>query len=136
MLDGDVLRSGLCSDLGFSDADRTENIRRAAELAAILNRSGLDVVAALISPMAHDRALARQIIGHQAMVEVHVATPLALCEQRDPKGLYMRARRGGLPGLTGVGAPYEEPLHPQLRIDTTGLSPAQCVACILPLLGL
>ena len=136
MLDGDVLRSGLCNDLGFSDVDRTENIRRAAEVAAVLNRSGLVVVAALISPMARDRALARRIIGQEAMVEVHVATPLALCEQRDPKGLYARARRNEVQGFTGVSAPYEEPLHPQLRIDTSGLTPAQCVDCILPLLGL
>lgn len=136
VLDGDALRSGLCRDLGFSEADRTENIRRAAEMAALLNRAGLEVVAALISPKAPDRALARSIIGAESMIEVHVATPLALCELRDPKGLYARARRGDLPGFTGVGAPYEEPLHPELSIDTSGQTPAQCVDRILPLLGL
>ena len=136
VLDGDALRSGMCRDLGFSDADRTENIRRAAEMAALLNRAGLDVVAALVSPKDQDRALARRIIGAQCMVEVHVATPLSLCELRDPKGLYARARRGDLPGLTGLGSPYEEPQQPELRIDTSGQSPAQCVDRILPLLGL
>lgn len=120
VLDGDELRRGLCSDLGFSGADREENMRRAAATAALLNQQGIDVVAALISPTAHGRAAARQALGEGRFFEVHVATPLAVCMARDPKGLYARARAhvGQGMGLTGLDAAYEVPAAPEARIDT------------------
>jgi adenylylsulfate kinase len=136
VLDGDELRTGLCRDLGFSAADRSENIRRTAEVAALLNRAGVIAIAALISPMASDRARAREIIGTAAMLEVHVATPLAVCEARDPKGLYQRARQGTLPHFTGVSAPYEAPAQPQLTLDTSVLQPVACLSRILALMKL
>lgn len=134
VLDGDDMRRGLCSDLGFSAADRRENIRRVAEVARLLNRSGCIAIAALISPKAQDRDDARTIIGAQAMLEVHVSTPLTVCEARDPKGLYERARRGALANFTGVSAPYDAPLAPALALDTSLLTLADCVQRILPLL--
>ncbi|MFN4115043.1 MAG: adenylyl-sulfate kinase [Inhella sp.] len=135
LLDGDRLRAGLCADLGFAPAARRENIRRAAELAALANAQGFDVIAALISPLRGDRELARQLIGEPAFVEVHVSTALSVCEERDPKGLYRRARSGELHDFTGVSAPYEVPMKPQLRIDTAELTTAQGVAQLLNCLG-
>jgi adenylylsulfate kinase len=135
VLDGDEIRRGLCRDLGFSPADRSENIRRVAEVAQLLNRSGCIAITALISPLAQDRENARAIIGAQAMHEVFVSTPLAVCEARDPKGLYERARRGALAGFTGVGAPYDRPTAPALALDTSLLTLEDCVARILPLLA-
>ncbi len=134
VLDGDELRRGLCRDLGFSVADRSENIRRAAEVAKLLNHAGTYAIVALISPLAEDRANARNIIGTKAMIEIHVATPLAVCEARDPKGLYKRARSGEIADFTGVSAPYEAPLNPELSLDTSTLSLAACLGRILPLL--
>jgi adenylylsulfate kinase len=133
LLDGDTLRAGLCRDLGFDETQRRENIRRAAEVARLLNDNGMIVVAALITPLAADRALARQIVGPHPFFEVHVATPLAVCEARDPKGLYQRARAGQLPSFTGVSAPYEAPLQPQLRIDTSSCSLDEAVSALLAL---
>lgn len=115
VLDGDTLRAGLCSDLGFSPEDRRENIRRAAHVAKILSESGQAVIVALVSPLQADRDLARQIVG-EGFHEVFVDTPLATCEQRDPKGLYAAARAGKIPEFTGVSAPYEAPLCPELRL--------------------
>ena len=135
VVDGDELRRGLCSDLGFSPAHRSENIRRAAELARTLNQSGLIAIVALISPLAVDRERARSIIGSDAMVEVHMATPLASCEARDLKGLYKKARAGELVDFTGISAPYEAPLHPQLVFDTTTLSVEDCVHMVLQFLN-
>ena len=119
VLDGDNLRHRLNRDLGFSPADRTENIRRVAEVAALMNEAGLIVFAALISPFHEDRAMARSIIGSSRFIEVHVRTPLQVCEQRDPKGLYDKARAGLIPQFTGISAPYETPLAPDVCIDTT-----------------
>lgn len=127
VLDGDVLRAGLCSDLGFSAADRRENIRRVAEVAALMNRAGMTVICALISPLAEARAMARAIVGPPSFVEVHVAAPLAVCEARDPKGLYRRARSGALADFTGVDAPYEAPAQAALHIDTSQESVAASV---------
>ncbi|MBO1358556.1 adenylyl-sulfate kinase [Acetobacter sacchari] len=115
VLDGDTLRMGLCSDLGFSEADRHENVRRAAEVARILAETGQVVVVALISPLAADRALARRIIG-DSFDEVFVDTSLSVCEGRDSKGLYAAAREGKIANFTGVSAPYEAPEKPELRI--------------------
>lgn len=118
VLDGDNLRHGLCSDLGFSAEARTENIRRAAEVARLFVDSGLIVITAFISPFLADRAAARTRIG-PAFIEVFVDPGLATCEARDPKGLYQRARAGLLPAFTGISSPYEPPTDPDLRLDTS-----------------
>ncbi|HCL87314.1 MAG TPA: adenylyl-sulfate kinase [Comamonadaceae bacterium] len=119
VIDGDELRAGLCQDLGFDDASRAENVRRAAHMAQLLNANGVHAVVALISPAAEARARAYATIGPQRCTEIHVSTPLAVCEQRDAKGLYARARSAQLAGMTGVQAPYEPPHSPALRIDTS-----------------
>lgn len=109
LLDGDIVRAGLCRDLGFTATDRTENIRRVAEMAKLIAASNITVLAALISPRAKDRALAREIIGTENFVEVFVDTPLGICMQRDPKGLYRKAAAGDIPHFTGVSDVYERP---------------------------
>lgn len=134
VLDGDQLRRGLNSNLGFSAADRRENIRRTAEVAKILNEAGLTVIAALISPACEDRAMAREIIGPNAFREIYISTPLATCEQRDPKGLYARARANELPDFTGISSPYEPPASPDLRLNTSRMSVEDCVLQIDSLL--
>ncbi|SDO51970.1 adenylyl-sulfate kinase [Pseudomonas jinjuensis] len=131
VLDGDNVRHGLCRDLGFSSTDRSENIRRIAEVAHLLNDAGLIVVSSFISPYREDREMARRIIGAGRFLEVHVSTPLATCEQRDPKGLYRKARAGDLPDFTGISAPYEAPLAATLRLDTGELSLDQCLSRLL-----
>ncbi len=118
VLDGDNLRHHLNSDLGFSPLDRRENIRRAAEVAYLFNQAGLIVITSFISPYQTDRAMAQQIIGSNNYIEVHVNTPVEVCEQRDCKGLYARARLGEIPEFTGVSAPYEAPQNPALSINT------------------
>ena len=117
VLDGDTLRAGLCHDLGSSEAERTENVRRAAEVARILRDAGQVVLVTLISPLRSDRELARQIIGDD-FEEVFVDADLSVCEQRDPKGLYAAARAGKISGFTGIDAPYEAPQAPALRLQT------------------
>jgi bifunctional enzyme CysN/CysC len=117
ILDGDTLRKGLTKDLGFSEADRIENIRRIAEVAKLMADSGLVVLVSLISPYRSDRENAASIIGSDRFIEVFVDTPLEICEQRDPKGLYKKARAGDLPHFTGVSAPYERPNDPEISID-------------------
>lgn len=118
VLDGDNVRHGLNSNLGFSHQDRTENIRRIAEVAQLMNDAGLIVVTAFISPYREDRAMAGRIIGQDRFREIHVSTPMAICEQRDPKGLYDKARAGIIADFTGISAPYEPPEHPHCVIDT------------------
>jgi adenylyl-sulfate kinase len=120
VLDGDALRTGLNSDLGFSLEDRTENVRRVAEVARLFVDAGFIVVAALVSPSAQHRHDARRIVGKN-FSEVFVSAPLATCEQRDPKGMYARARAGKLPDFTGVHASYETPDNPDLVLDTAHL---------------
>jgi len=117
VLDGDTLRHGLNHDLGFSEADRRENLRRAAEVVKVLVEAGLIVIASFISPFRAERAMVRTIVGG-VFREVHVDASLEACEQRDPKGLYRRARAGQIPQFTGISSPYEPPEHPDLRIDT------------------
>jgi adenylyl-sulfate kinase len=134
MLDGDVVREGLNRDLGFTDADRDENIRRIAEVARLANEAGLMVLAAVISPRAAHRAAARERIGSVRFVEVHLSTSLATCAARDPKGLYARAKAGGLANFTGIGSAYEVPVQPELRLDTGELSPADAAARVLAVL--
>lgn len=128
VIDGDELRRGLCADLGFSRADRRENIRRVAEICRILNSAGVIAIAALISPYRDDRESARQIIGDAAFREVWVAAPLDACEARDPKGLYRKAPAGDIATFTGISDPYEPPLAPHLALDTHQLSVTECVA--------
>ncbi|ELX09450.1 adenylyl-sulfate kinase CysC [Janthinobacterium sp. HH01] len=122
VLDGDNLRHHLNSDLGFSPADRQENIRRSAEVARLMNDAGLFVICAFISPLRQDREMARRLIGADNFIEVHVSTSRKLCEARDPKGLYKKARAGLIPEFTGITAPYEAPLAPALSLDTGALS--------------
>ncbi len=134
VLDGDNVRHGLNRDLGFSHEDRTENIRRIAEVAKLMNEAGLIVISAFISPYRDDREIARRIIGQEAFLEIHVSTPLQVCEQRDPKGLYKRAREGKIPEFTGVTAPYEAPLAPALALETGSTSVAACIDVLLGIL--
>ncbi|MCX2947371.1 adenylyl-sulfate kinase [Lentzea sp. NEAU-D7] len=138
LLDGDNVRHGLNSDLGFTDADRVENIRRIAEVAALMVDAGLIVLVSFISPFRAERALARDLVGENEFCEVFVDTPLAVAEARDPKGLYRKARRGELANFTGIDSPYEPPLEPEVRLDTTTLSPqaaADAVVARLRTLG-
>ena len=124
LLDGDNLRHGINRDLGFTAADRVENIRRTAEIAALMADAGLIVLVSLISPYRAERSTARELIGSEAFLEVYVDTPLEVAEGRDRKGLYAKARRGELPNFTGIDAPYEPPDHPELHIQT-GASTAE-----------
>jgi adenylylsulfate kinase len=130
VLDGDNLRHRLNRDLGFSEADRFENVRRAAEVARLMNDVGLIVIASLISPYRDDRAAARHIIGDERFVEVYVSTSLNVCESRDPKGLYRKARRGEIVDFTGVSSPYEPPSAPRLALDTATL-PSDSAAALV-----
>lgn len=134
VLDGDNLRHRLNKDLGFTARERSENIRRVAEVAALMNEAGLMVFTALISPQEEDRATARAIVGADRFLEVHVSTPLEVCEERDPKGLYDRARAGAIPHFTGISAPYEAPQLPDLEVNTAGISLDQACAQVLRLL--
>ncbi|KQQ31695.1 adenylyl-sulfate kinase [Methylobacterium sp. Leaf123] len=118
VLDGDNLRQGLNRDLGFTAADRIENIRRAAEAARLMAEAGLVVIVSLISPFRVERAAARAIAGDIPFLEVFIDTPLSVCEARDPKGLYDRARAGKIPNFTGISAPYEAPTEPDLALQT------------------
>lgn len=117
-LDGDNLRSGLNSNLGFSEQDRTENIRRAAEVASLMADAGLVVLSSFISPFQKDREMVREIIGSERLIEVFVDCPLEVCEQRDVKGLYKRARSGELKNFTGIDSPYEVPVNPDIHVRT------------------
>jgi len=117
LLDGDNVRHGLCSDLGFSDADRKENIRRVGEVASLMADAGLVVLTAFISPHRAERQFVRERVGQNRFIEVFVDTPLAICEQRDPKGLYKKARAGELKNFTGIDAVYETPDAPEIHLE-------------------
>jgi len=130
LLDGDITRDGLCTDLGFSVEDRNENIRRAAEISKIIYDSGVTVIVTFISPIAEQRAFARNLIGKD-FIEVHVSTSLELCEKRDVKGLYAKARAGTIPEFTGISSPYEAPEKAEMVIDTELVSINNAVAVIL-----
>lgn len=131
MLDGDALRTGLNSDLGFSEAERTENLRRVAHVAALFCKEGFIAVAATISPKPEHRENARRIVGEDAFVEVFVDTPLEVCERRDPKGLYQRARRGEIKRFTGLGSPYYPPVNPDVVLRTQEFHVDDCVAQLI-----
>jgi bifunctional enzyme CysN/CysC len=120
LLDGDNVRHGLNRDLGFTDTDRVENIRRAAEVARLMGEAGLIVISAFISPFRADRQMAREIASPHAFLEIFVDTPLAECQRRDPKGLYARATAGEIPNFTGIDSPYEAPEAAELRLETIG----------------
>jgi len=132
ILDGDNVRHGLNRDLGFSPEDRTENIRRIGEVAKLFAESGTLVLTAFISPYRRDRDAARQAVSREGdFIEVHVAAPLNVCERRDPKGLYARARAGEIPNFTGISAPYEEPLDPEIVIETGAQSVPESAELVL-----
>ncbi|WP_411829012.1 adenylyl-sulfate kinase [Paraburkholderia kururiensis] len=134
VLDGDTLRAGICSDLGFSEADRIENIRRIAHLAKLFQREGYVVIVATISPFAQQRALARSIVG-DGFIETFISAPPQLCAERDPKGMYAQAREGRIQQFTGVSSPYEPPVEPELVIDTSACRVEGAVATIVLRLG-
>lgn len=134
ILDGDVVRRELSQDLGFSKADRSENIRRVAKRCRELNDAGIWAIAALISPYRSDRAQARTTIGAARFFEIYLSTSLAVCEARDPKGLYRRARTGEIANFTGINDPYEAPLLPDRQLDGEALTQAACVVSIMALL--
>ena len=131
VLDGDNLRFGLNSDLGFSPEDRAENIRRAGEVAALLRDAGAVVLASFVSPYRRDRDRVRSLHRDGSFVEVFVDAPLSVCEQRDPKGLYARARSGAIADVTGVSAPYEAPTDPEMRIDTSAIDVETASAAVV-----
>jgi|TARA_B110000259_G_scaffold125147_1_gene141653 adenylylsulfate kinase len=118
LLDGDNVRLGLNNDLGFSSKDRTENIRRIAEVARLFNEAGIIVLSAFISPLAADRAQAQRLIGSENFIEIFIDCPLHVCEKRDVKGLYAKARKGLIPNFTGIDAPFENPKQPDLTVNT------------------
>lgn len=128
VLDGDNVRHGLNNNLGFSAQDRSENIRRVAEVAKLMNDAGLIVITAFISPFRADRNKARAIIGDGVFQEVYVSADLAACEERDPKGLYKKARAGQVPEFTGISSPYEAPNAPELVVDTGAMSKAEALS--------
>ncbi|MBU1427041.1 MAG: adenylyl-sulfate kinase [Gammaproteobacteria bacterium] len=127
VLDGDNIRHGLCADLGFSDNDRKENIRRIGETAKLFVDAGVVTLTAFISPFRSDRLVARQLFDVGDFIEVYCRCPLEICESRDVKGMYRRARAGEIQNFTGISSPYEEPVSPELIVDTGSLSLAQCV---------
>ncbi len=131
ILDGDNIRHGLSANLGFSPEDRTENIRRVAEVARLFMDAGVLVITAFISPYRDDRRLARSLVDEGDFIEVYVNAPVEVCEQRDPKGLYKKARAGEIANFTGISAPYEPPEKPEIEVHTDKQSPAECVAHII-----
>ena len=134
MLDGDNIRHGLNRDLGFSEADRVENIRRVTEVARLLVDAGLVVIVSFISPFRAERELARSRFEPGEFIEVFVDTPLEECERRDPKGLYAKARRGELMNFTGIDSHYEQPESPEIHVATIHQRPEECVDRILRVL--
>ena len=135
VLDGDIVRSGLCSDLGFSEDDRAENIRRIGEVARIMADAGLLVIVAFISPFRADRNRVRAGMPTGRFTEVHVSTPLEICEQRDTKGLYAKARAGELSDFTGISSPYEAPESPEVCLPTEKMSVDECVDSVVAVLA-
>ncbi len=134
ILDGDNIRSGINNNLGFSEADRVENIRRIAEVGKLFIDSGIITIAAFISPNNDIREMASNIIGKEDFLEVFVNTPLEVCEERDVKGLYAKARKGEIKNFTGISAPFEAPEHPALLLDTSQLSLEESVNKLLELI--
>ena len=134
LLDGDNVRHGLCADLGFSEADRTENLRRVGAVAGLMVDAGLLVLSAFISPYRSQRELVKSLVPQGKFFEIHIATPLDVCEQRDVKGLYKKARAGEIRQFTGISDPYEAPLAPDLVLNTAESTLEQSVEQLLALL--
>ena len=134
ILDGDNIRAGINNNLGFSEADRVENIRRIAEVSKLFIQTGIITIAAFISPSNEIREMAASIIGKEDFLEIYVNTPIEECERRDVKGLYAKARRGEIKDFTGVSAPFEAPLHPALSLDTSVLTVEESVNRLLDLI--
>ncbi|HHB92747.1 MAG TPA: adenylyl-sulfate kinase [Thioploca sp.] len=134
VLDGDNVRHGLCGDLGFSNTDRVENIRRVGETAKLFIEAGVIVLTAFISPFRVDRDKARKLVGNNDFIEIYCDCPLEVCEERDVKGLYNLARKGEIKEFTGISSPYEEPQNPELVIDTSNGNLEQCIKQILEFL--
>ena len=132
-LDGDNVRHGLNQDLGFADADRVENIRRIAEVAKLMVEAGLVVLTAFISPFRSERDMARALFAEDEFFEIYLDVPLETAEERDPKGLYKKARRGDIPNFTGIDSPYEAPLGAELSLPAGDLSLEECVARVVAL---
>ena len=139
-LDGDNVRHGLSNDLGFTEADRVENIRRIAEVAKLMADAGLIVITAFISPFIAERDYARQIIADEEFLEVFVDTPLEICEARDPKGLYAKARSGQLVNFTGIDSEYQQPTNPEIVLKSENKTPEelaeQVLECLIPMIKL
>lgn len=131
LLDGDNIRHGLNKDLGFSDHDRVENIRRIGEVAKLFVDSGTIVLTAFISPFIADREQARALVEKGQFLEVFIDTPLEVCEQRDPKGLYKKARAGEIKNFTGIDSSYEAPLSPEIHVETAGKSVEECAGLVV-----
>ena len=131
ILDGDKIRTGLCSDLGFSPEDRAENIRRIGEVSKLFCDANLITIVAFISPYNKDRDNVRKILGEGNFVEVFVDCPVEECEKRDPKGLYKKARAGEIENFTGISAPYEPPENPEVHLKTNESTPEECVEQII-----
>ena len=134
VLDGDNIRHGLCGDLSFSENDRKENIRRISETAKLMLEAGVITLTAFISPFRAERAMARSLMPHGDFIEIHCVCPLAVCEQRDVKGLYKKARKGEIKDFTGISSPYEEPEKPELRVDTSATPLEESVEKVITLL--
>lgn len=131
LLDGDNVRHGLNKDLGFTEFDRVENIRRIGEVSKLFVDSGLIILTAFISPFKSDRQIARSLVKYGEFIEVFVDTPLDICEKRDPKGLYKKAREGSIKNFTGIDSPYEIPLNPEIHIKTEDKTIEECVNIVL-----
>jgi len=131
VLDGDNIRHGLCNDLGFSDIDREENIRRIGEVAKLFLDAGIIVLTAFVSPFRADRQKARSLVDKGDFVEIYCAADLKICEIRDTKGLYAKARSGDIKDFTGISSPYEEPKEPELKIDTGSIDLEECVNSVI-----
>lgn len=131
VFDGDNVRHGLCADLGFAKADREENIRRIGEMSKLFMEAGVMALTAFISPFRADRDKVRSLVDKGDFIEIYCSAPLEVCEQRDVKGLYAKARAGKIPEFTGISSPYEPPLNPELVIDTANLPLDECVDVVI-----
>ena len=134
VLDGDNIRAGINSNLGFSEEDRMENIRRIAEVSKLMINTGIITICSFISPTHDIRNLARSIIGTENFIEVYLSTPLSVCEERDVKGLYKKARSGEIKDFTGISAPFDKPLCPDIELDTSKYNVRECVDMIFAII--
>lgn len=135
LLDGDNVRHGLNKDLGFNDADRIENIRRIGEMSKLFVDAGLIVLTAFISPFREERQMVRELVEEGEFIEVFMGTPLETCEDRDPKGLYKKARAGDIKNFTGIDSTYEPPINPEITLDTSSMSIEECVTRVVDYLN-